>query len=105
MHNSKSGSGPSDVFPEQRPRPWRGKALKPVVTTRTTHPRRQGRSNTFQKHSEILAVFNRLQDIDDYVPRSDIRHYPLYLAHFMYPKAPQVLVDRTSGLPPQLEFA
>src|ERR1700687_2913361 len=103
MHNSKCSRNPSDVFPIQRPRPWRGKALKPVVTTGTTHPLRQGGSNTFQKHSEVLDVFHGLQDIDDYVPRSDIGHYPLHLAHFMYPKAPQVLVHRTSGLPPQLE--
>jgi len=78
-----------------------GKTLVDVLRVR--------RSDTWynwrRDDAKVFFILNELDDIDDDVPRPGIGHDPLHLAHFMYPKAPQVLVHRTSGLPPQLEFA
>jgi hypothetical protein len=58
-----------------------------------------------EKDPKVPFIFDELNYINDDIPRTGIRHYPLYLPHFMSPKFAQVFVDVAPGFSPKLQIS
>lgn len=83
--------------------PLAGQVNKPREVGVCRKPLRLKATHLAQNNAEILIVLHEFQDVDDDFARPCIEHDALHLTHLMQPKLSKILIDRCSGLAPQLQ--